>query len=55
MIVAIAATSTMSIAGLAMSDRWRQSSDGVDLDQPFWHPLGIIGPPLNAAIPPPEV
>jgi hypothetical protein len=38
MIVAIAATSTMSKAGLAMSDRWRQSSDGVDLDQPFWLP-----------------
>ena len=42
MIVAIAATSTMSKAGLAMCDRWRQSSDGVDLDQPFWQPLGMV-------------
>jgi hypothetical protein len=41
MIVAIAATSTMSKAGLAMSDRWRRSSDGVDLDQPFSQTVGM--------------
>jgi hypothetical protein len=42
MIVAIPATSMMPKAGLATCHRWRQASDGIDVDQPFWHTLGMV-------------